>query len=758
MGKQSPPSPPSETSPDDCALPYRRKLPDNRQYPEGTRRDQRRGLMSRSVLLVADKLSDRSAVVGALIDTHSVSFLLEQVGLLSEGLERLSQDSAKSIGAPDRVAAIILDLFLPDSTGIETFDQLFQATPHIPILVLASSADEPIAKLAVQHGAQDYLLKPRLDGYSLCKALQSMVERTTNAEALFAHRELAEITLNAIGEAVISVNVVGEVTYLNAVAEHITGWPVDEAVTRPLEEVLHIVNGVTRASVPSPLMLAIDENKLFRLSPDCVLIRRDGSEAGIEDAATPIHDRSGQVTGAVMVFRDVTEARASALRTSHLAQHDALSGLANRALVNDRLAHAITAAERHNAKLAVLFIDVDRFKQINDSVGHAVGDRLLQAVAQRLLACVRHSDTVGRLGGDEFIVILSEVSHSDDAAISADKLLVALSRPYNIDTHDIHITASIGIATYPDDALDGETLLKHADVAMYHAKDGGRNQHQFFEKNRNRLAGERLALEAGLRRALAQNEFLLHYQPKVDLRTGAITGVESLIRWRHPEHGIVPAAPFIHVAEQCGLIVPIGRWVLGEACRQSRAWLDAGLPATPIAVNASALELTKKGFVDHVRATLSTFNLEPKSLELELTETYLAQEPNLIGEALRELKSLGVQLAFDDFGTGFASLSGLKKLPIDALKIDQSFVRDLPSDDDDASIVIAMITLGRSLHLRVVAEGVQTRRQLTFLKEHNCPEGQGYFFSRPLPAEDFSLLLGRRFTVRPTLAATALAR
>jgi diguanylate cyclase len=288
---------------------------------------------------------------------------------------------------------------------------------------------------------------------------------------------------------------------------------------------------------------------------------------------------------------------------------------------------------------------------------------------------------------------------------------------------------------------------------MYHAKDDGRNQQQFFEKNRNRLAGERLALETGLRRALEHNDFLLHFQPKIDLRTGAITGVESLIRWRHPDHGVVPAAPFIHVAEQCGLIVPIGRWVLGEACRQARAWLNAGLPATPIAVNASALELTKKGFVDHVRATLSTFDLEPRCLEIELTETYLAREPNMIAEALRELRSLGVKLAFDDFGTGFASFSGLKKLPIDALKIDQSFVRNLPSDDDDASIVIAMITLGRNLHLRVIAEGVETRQQLTFLKEHNCPEGQGYFFSRPLPAEDFSLLLGRRFAMRPPLAA-----
>jgi diguanylate cyclase (GGDEF)-like protein/PAS domain S-box-containing protein len=707
--------------------------------------------MSRRVLLIDDNPSDRTAIFDALVHAGGAPFPLERVGLLSAGLERLSRDQTTQTAASDRIAAIIVGLFLPDSNGIETFDQLFLATPHIPILVIATLPDEHIARLAVRRGAQGYLLKPRLDGYCLCKALESMVERAANAAALFAERELAEITLNSMGDAVISVNFGGEVTYLNPVAESMTGWRRAEAVARPLAEVLPILNGATRIPVPNPLILAMIENKASRLTPDCVLIRRDGSEAGIDDSAAPIHDRNGQVTGAVMVFRDVTQARALALRTSYLAQHDALSGLANRALLNDRLAHAITAAERHRGKLAVLFVDVDRFKQINDSVGHAIGDCLLQAVAQRLLACVRNSDTVARFGGDEFVVVLSEVAHGEDAAISADKLLVTLSLPYNIDAHSIHITASIGIATYPDDAMDAETLLKNADAAMYQAKENGRNQHHFYERNMNRLAGERLALAGGLRRAIAQNEFLLHYQPIVNLRTGEIAGVESLIRWRHPEHGVVPAAPFIRVAEECGLIVPIGRWVLGEACRQARAWLDAGLPAIRLGVNASAVELEKKGFVENVRATLLAFDLDPRRLELELTETYLASKPNMIGEALRALKTLGVQLAFDDFGTGFASLSCLRSLPVDALKIDQSFVRNLTSDSDDASIATAMIAMGRSLHLRVVAEGIETRRQLAFLRDHNCPEGQGYYFSRPVAAHDFAILLRRHFVVGPAL-------
>jgi diguanylate cyclase (GGDEF)-like protein/PAS domain S-box-containing protein len=712
--------------------------------------------MSRRLLLIDDQLSDRTAILDALVYTDGTPFPLEPVGLLAAGLERLSRDRTKQSRASDRIAAIIVELFLPDSNGIATFDQLFQAAPNIPILVIARLQDEHTAKLAVRHGAQDYLLKQRLDGYSLCKAVENMLERAANAEALFAQNELAEITLNSIGDAVISVNAEGEVRYLNAVAEFMTGWRSDEAVTRPLAEVLHILNGATRIPAPSPLMLAMTANKASRLTPDCVLIRRDGTEIGIEDSAAPIHDRNGQVTGAVMVFHDVTQERALALRTVHLAHHDALSGLANRVLLNDRLSHAIATAERHKSKLAVLFIDVDRFKHINDSLGHFVGDCLLQAVAQRLLAGVRNSDTVGRFGGDEFVVVLSEVSHSQDAAISADKLLVALSSPYNIDAHTIHITASIGIATYPDDALDADSLVKNADSAMYHAKARGRNQHHFYERNMNRLAGERMVLEGGLRRAIAQHEFLLHYQPKVNLLTGAITGVESLIRWRHPEHGVVPAAPFIQVAEQCGLIVPIGRWALGEACRQARAWLDAGLPAIQIGVNASAVELETNGFVDNVRATLLAFDLDPRRLELELTDTYLVQETNIMGAALRELKALGVQLAFDDFGTGFASLSSLRRLPVDELKIDQSFVRTLPSHSDDAGIVIAMITMGLSLNLRVVAEGIETRRQLEFLTDHHCPEGQGYYFSRPVAADEFAVLLSRPFSMRPAFTSEAL--
>jgi predicted signal transduction protein with EAL and GGDEF domain len=356
---------------------------------------------------------------------------------------------------------------------------------------------------------------------------------------------------------------------------------------------------------------------------------------------------------------------------------------------------------------------------------------------------VRSSDTISRQGGDEFVILLHEVTHAQDAAVSADKVLLALSAPHNIDGHDLHVTASIGIATYPADGTDAETLLQNADFAMYHAKDSGRNNYQFFKPDMTVRAVERQSVEDGLRHAIERQEFALHYQPKMNLKTGAIVGVEALIRWRHPERGLVPPAQFIPIAEECGFIVPIGRWVLREACRQARAWQDGGLPPMPIAINISAVELRAKDFVAGVRATLKETGLEPRYLELELTETFLMQDSDSTADVLHALKDVGVRLALDDFGTGYSSLSYLKRFPIDTLKIDRSFVRDLTTDADDASIVSAVISMGNSLHMRVVAEGVETREQLAFLQAQNCPYGQGYHFSRPVVAREFTQLLGR---------------
>jgi diguanylate cyclase (GGDEF)-like protein/PAS domain S-box-containing protein len=699
--------------------------------------------MSQNILLIEDDLSYATAIRNALTSSSHGAFQVEWVRHCIDGLERLVRSGRQEKHRPNGIAAVLADLFLADSHGIGTFDRLFCAAPQIPILVLSGIQDEEIAKLAVLHGAQDYLLKTKFDGESFPKALASMVERAANAEALFEEKERAQVTLNSIGDGVMSIDVWAQVTYLNAVAEKLTGWSRDEAVGRPLAEVFCVIDSTSREAVQNPMLLAIRQNTTVGLTPNCVLVRRDGSEAAIEDSAAPIHDRRGHVTGAVMVFHDVSAARAVSTRMSYLAQHDSLTDLPNRILLKDRLMQSMSLAQRHRQKLAVLYLDVDRFKHINDSLGHGIGDRLLQSVAQRLLTCVRSSDTVSRHGGDEFVILLADAVHAQDAIVSVEKILRALAAPHLIEQHDLSITASIGIAVYPDDGTDGETLMKHADFAMLHAKDSGRNNFQFFKPEMNIRALERQSLEFSLRHALAQEQFVLHYQPKINLETGAIVGAEALIRWHHPERGLVAPVHFIPVAEECGFIVPISRWVLREGCRQARAWQDAGLPALRIAINISAVELRSKDFAAGVRTILAETGLEPRYLELEFTESFLMNDSKSAAAVLQELRQMGVQLALDDFGTGYSSLSYLKRFPIDTLKIDQSFVRDLMTDADDASIVRAVLSMGESLNMLVIAEGVETREQLNFLREHACPQGQGFYFSHPVVAGEFSQLLGR---------------
>jgi diguanylate cyclase (GGDEF)-like protein/PAS domain S-box-containing protein len=696
--------------------------------------------MSKTVLLIQDDCGDAQSVREALIHPGDGNFQVEWVRLCSDGLKRLAKEGKPGGQPTDAIAAVLVDLFLPDSRGIDTFDRLFRLTPEVPILVLSTLQDEDVAKLAVRRGAQDYLLKERLDDYLLPR-LHSMVDRAANAEALFEEKERAQVTLNSIGDAVISTDVGGRVTYLNAVAEGLTGWSLAEAADRPLEEVFRIADATTRETTQNPMALAILENRTVGLKSNCVLIRRDGTEAAIEDSAAPIHDRRGHVTGAVMVFRDVSMARALSLKMVHLAQHDSLTDLPNRVLLHDRLTQALALARRHQQGLALLFLDLDRFKNVNDSLGHAIGDRLLQSVAERLLACVRSSDTVSRQGGDEFLILLSEVARPEDAAASAEKILLALSLPHRIDQQDLHLTASIGVVTYPEDGTEADTLLKHADLAMYRAKDSGRNTYRFFEPEMSKNTAHRQSLESGLHRAIERHEFVLHYQPTMNLDSEEIIGVEALIRWYHPQRGLVLPGQFVPLAEETGVIATIGRWVLREGCRQSREWRDAGLPPVRIAINISMVELRDKAFLESVGGILEEHGLVPQDLELELTETFLMRDSNSTAAVLQSLSDLGVRIALDDFGTGYSSLSHLKRFPIDTLKIDQSFVRNVAADSDDASIVSAVIGMAKGLQIRVVAEGVETREQLAFLRKRGCPEGQGFYFSPPVSAREFTQFL-----------------
>lgn len=441
----------------------------------------------------------------------------------------------------------------------------------------------------------------------------------------------------------------------------------------------------------------------------------------------------------------VAEERARELRhLSRQLQYDELTDLPNSALLQDRLMQALAASSRHRKQLAVMFLGLDRFKRINHALGHAVGDELLKSVAGLLGSAVRRSDSVFRQGADQFVLLLSDVSHPRQTIGIAEKLLTLLRAPQRITGHELRITASLGISIYPDDGEEALGLIKKAEAAMHNAKENGRDAFRFFIADMNRQAREQQSMESALRHALEQQAFILHYQPKVALDTGAVVGVEALIRWHHPERGFIAPSQFIPIAEGSGLIVPLGRWVLQEACRQARTWQDSGLPAITMAVNVSAIEFRQKDFLQSIREVLEETRLEPNWLELEITEGVLMQDVDSNLSILHELKGLGVRLAIDDFGTGYSSLSYLRYFPVDVLKIDQSFVRDISTDANDAALVGAIVSMGKSLKLRIVAEGVETQAQLSFLRAHQCDEGQGFLFSCPVAPAEFAKLLGGR--------------
>ncbi|MDB5808504.1 MAG: hypothetical protein JWN94_626 [Betaproteobacteria bacterium] len=432
---------------------------------------------------------------------------------------------------------------------------------------------------------------------------------------------------------------------------------------------------------------------------------------------------------------------------SHLtffANHDTLTGLPNRAMFNQRLTQALARAQRLSTMAAVLFIDLDRFKVINDTLGHDAGDQLLKQLAERLRECLREGDTFGRLGGDEFVVLIEDVAGPTQISGVAQKILETVARPYMISGQEFHVTASIGVSVYPDDGLDQQTLLKNADIAMYRAKEQGKNNHTFYSAQMNSHTFERLALETSLRRAIEREEFLLHYQPKVDMRSGRITGVEALVRWQHPELGMVPPGQFIALAEEAGLIAPIGDWVLRTACAEAQSWVAKGMSPIGVAVNLSARQFAGDELAASIMRVLRETGLDPHLLELEITESTVMHNAERAAEVLQHLKRLGVRIAIDDFGTGYSSLSYLKRFPISSVKIDRSFVLDLPTNKDDAAITQAVIAMAHSLRLRVIAEGVETSEQYQFLEEHQCDEMQGHYFSKPVDGPTMARLLAGR--------------
>jgi diguanylate cyclase (GGDEF)-like protein/PAS domain S-box-containing protein len=608
-------------------------------------------------------------------------------------------------------------------------------------MILTRAADQALARRAVERGANDSVVTDQIDTRSLYELIAMMFERRAREQQAFVERERAEVTLNSIGDAVMTTDTQGHVTYLNAEAEALTQWTRAEAFARPLSEVFDVTDALTGQHANDPSKLSIEHNRKIRLKGNYILVGRDGNETAIEHSAAPIHDRQGRIVGAVIVFRDVIVSRERRLQMLHLAEHDALTDLPNRLLLNDRLARAIALARRYDRRLGVLFIDCDRFKHINDTLGHAIGDQVLRSVAKRLTTCVRESDTVSRHGGDEFLVLLSELDHPDDAGHIADKIVASIGEPHHVSGHELMLTVSVGIALYPEDGEDAQSLIMRADTAMYHAKNTGRNRVGFYRADMEAPAIKRSSIESELRSALDAGEFELFYQPTIDLESGVISGAEALMRWRHPERGIVPPDQFIPAAESSELIIPMGRWALREACRQARAWQDAGLPPIPIAVNVSALQFRTAGFLEDIQQFLRETGLASRYLELELTESALMVDTASTTSLLEVLKKHGLVLKVDDFGTGPSSLSYLQHCPVDVLKIDQSFVHEIAPTPDGAPLVRAVIAMGKSLGCRVVAEGVETRQQFAYLRAERCDEGQGYHFSPPVDAETFARLL-----------------
>jgi diguanylate cyclase (GGDEF)-like protein/PAS domain S-box-containing protein len=526
-------------------------------------------------------------------------------------------------------------------------------------------------------------------------------------------------------------------TYVSPAFETIFGLSVAKVLENPKAWV-EAVHPEDRERMDASRKLALEGG----LDQEFRIVRPDGEMRWLHNRSFPVTDANGRVTMITGLTEDITARKLDEERLQNLAHYDNLTQLPNRTLFYDRLQQTILHARRENRPAAVIFVDLDHFKHVNDTLGHAAGDRLLLQVAHRLQGAIRSEDTVGRLGGDEFAVILSSLADANDAGTVAQKLMAALHEPFRIDGREMFVTASAGITLYPEDGDGADALLKNADVAMYRAKELGRNAYQFFKAEMNTRALERMSMESNLRRALDRGEFLLHYQPKADLRTGEITGLEALLRWQHPDLGLVSPARFVPILEENGLIIPVGEWVLQEVCSQIGKWAaDKEISPVPVAVNLSGRQLQHRDIARSLQRIIAGAGVTPRLIDLEITESVLMREPEKIGGILRGLQQFGIRLSVDDFGTGYSSLNYLKTFPLDTLKIDRSFVRDIVSDPDDAMITRAVISMAHSLRLNVVAEGVETGAQLAVLVAGGCDEMQGFYFSRPLPAEECALLM-----------------
>lgn len=563
-------------------------------------------------------------------------------------------------------------------------------------------------------------------------------------------REKALVTLQSIGDAVITTDAAMQVEYLNPIAETLTGWTTAKARGHHMDTVFKIFNEKTGEAAVNPIRECLATNAIVEMENHTVLVREaDQARFHIEDSAAPIRKEDGSIIGAVMVFHDVTERRSAQNRLRHIAFHDDLTGLPNRALFQESLLRGMQDARDSGQRLAVLFMDLDRFKTINDSLGHAIGDELLILVGQRLQRCVRETDIVSRMGGDEFTAVLKDLDRAESAGLVAANIIEALSAPFQIHGQDLRISASIGITLYPDDGDHVDVLLKNADTAMYHAKDKGRNNFQYYSASMSAEAMALMQLEAGLSTALENDEYVLEYQPKLDLESEQVIGAEALLRWNSPKLGRVMPADFVPLLEESGAICDVGHWVLRSAIMQAKRWMEAGLPMT-VSVNVSVRQFQQDSLVDDIMALLASVRLPVRLLQLEVTESILMEDADRNESIIRRLTDAGVRVALDDFGTGYSSLSYLRRFPISELKIDRSFVLDMVKNSTARKVIKTIIQLGQALDMTIVAEGVESEPQKILLRDMGCDALQGFLLSRPLSPEEFEeWLASRRMDRRP---------
>jgi diguanylate cyclase (GGDEF)-like protein len=679
------------------------------------------------VLVVDDDAQTRLLVTETL---EPEGFRVEEAASANAGLDMFPRVR------PDLV---LLDVTMPGMSGFECCERMrrLPGGERVPIVVLTGHDDDESITRAFAVGATDFTSKPmrwQLLGHRARYLLRASkaLEDLARSQASLAHAQGLAHLGNWEYQPGSDVGYWSPELYRILELDMQRDPPCFETLVQRAPE-------GERPELMHSFMKLRSEGAAYSLEHR--VVRRDGSERTVLQQAEAVHEQ-GRVVLLRGTLQDITERKMHEARIEYLANHDALTDLPNRNLLSDRLIQAIAQARRTGQCLATLVIDLDQFKFINDGFGHPVGDALLKEVAARLRAATREGDTVARLGGDEFVIMLPGLGSAADAEIVVRRVLAKFADPFVVEGHELHVTTSIGVSVYPEDGADNDTLLKTADAALYSAKGRGRNGFQFYTRAMGVQVEERAELESALHRALERQEFELHYQPKVDLRSGRVRGVEALIRWRRPEVGLVSPDRFIPLSEETGLILPIGEWVLRTACAQVKAWHAAGYPDLSMAVNVSARQFRQQNMPELVRAVLADTGLAARHLELELTESVLLQDKETVVRALRQLKQIGARLSLDDFGTGYSSLSYLKDFPIDVVKIDRSFVRDVTHSVEGASLTKSIIAMARSLNLTTVAEGVETEGQLSFLNSHRCDAIQGYYFSRPLPAHDMAALLG----------------